>query len=348
MLLIGGGLARAEDGAAVAELTPGAEAAIEKGLEHLVSLQDPKTGCFGDRYRVASTSLGGLALLAGGESCGRGRYAVAIEDALRYVISVRKSLTQHGKPGQYFLGFGDGKEQQGKMHSHGLAMLFLAEVYGQTARDPEVRETLRGAVAATIDAHIALRTLALDERQAQLRIGTRHWGPVVPLAECAVRLVGLAKALGVGDPEKVALLATNHGSVQGHVACVKALRRVGQPAHRFLDVATLCCNSAKEQLRKRGRPVGHFRLDGMGQTFRLQEKLASRVRTLRGNGGAHCAARSKHTSFDSQVLDAKEHGSNQLWPVNPQPLVRSASVTEVQIDLRFGHDVPEVWLVMVY
>jgi hypothetical protein len=140
----------------VAELTPGAEAAIEKGLEHLVSLQDPKTGCFGDRYRVASTSLGGLALLASGESCGRGRYAVAIEDALRYVISVRKSLTQFGKPGHYVLGFGDGKEQQGKMHSHGLAMLFLAEVYGQTPRDPEVRETLRGAVATTIDAQTDL------------------------------------------------------------------------------------------------------------------------------------------------------------------------------------------------
>lgn len=39
-----------------------------------------------------------------------------------------------------------------------------------------------------------LGLVAVDESHAQLRIGSRHWGPVVPLAEAAARLVGLARA----------------------------------------------------------------------------------------------------------------------------------------------------------
>lgn len=39
-----------------------------------------------------------------------------------------------------------------------------------------------------------LGLVAVSDTEAQLRIGTEHWGPVVPLAEAAARLVGLARA----------------------------------------------------------------------------------------------------------------------------------------------------------
>lgn len=45
-----------------------------------------------------------------------------------------------------------------------------------------------------LDRPLDLGLVALDSRHAQLRIGTRHWGPVVPLTEAAARLVGLARA----------------------------------------------------------------------------------------------------------------------------------------------------------
>ena len=39
-----------------------------------------------------------------------------------------------------------------------------------------------------------LGLVALDESTVQLRIGSTHWGPVVPLSEAAGRLTGLARA----------------------------------------------------------------------------------------------------------------------------------------------------------
>lgn len=49
-------------------------------------------------------------------------------------------------------------------------------------------------VGRTLD----LGLVAVDEHRCQLRLGSHHWGPVVPLGEAAARLVGLARAfLGV-------------------------------------------------------------------------------------------------------------------------------------------------------
>lgn len=49
-----------------------------------------------------------------------------------------------------------------------------------------------------VDRRLDLGLVAVDQHTCQLRIGSRHWGPVVPLAEAADRLVGLARAfLGV-------------------------------------------------------------------------------------------------------------------------------------------------------
>ncbi len=141
-------LARADEGAPLAgEMTPAAGRAVERGLERLVALQNPHTGEFGERYTVASTALAGLALLASGEVSGRGRRAEAVAGAVHYLLNA--ALT---RPAPDLVFFTNGRDDQGKMHSHGLAMLFLAECYGTTDRDREIRDALRGAIRTTLRA----------------------------------------------------------------------------------------------------------------------------------------------------------------------------------------------------
>jgi hypothetical protein len=143
--------ARAEDSTAVHELSPNAEASIARGLDWLARQQDPTSGSFGKSFKVASTSLAGLALLASGDHYDRGRYGVAIHDAVRFLLSDSVKRVPLGHPDQCYFRFDD-KETQGRMHSHGMAMLFLAECFGHTARDDEIRDALRGAVAASLEA----------------------------------------------------------------------------------------------------------------------------------------------------------------------------------------------------
>ena len=45
-----------------------------------------------------------------------------------------------------------------------------------------------------VDRPLDLGLVAVSSSSVQLRLGSRHWGPVVPLAEAAPRLVGLARA----------------------------------------------------------------------------------------------------------------------------------------------------------
>ena len=45
-----------------------------------------------------------------------------------------------------------------------------------------------------VDRPLDLGLVAVSEDEVQLRIGAESWGPVVPLAEAAARLVGLARA----------------------------------------------------------------------------------------------------------------------------------------------------------
>jgi len=145
--------ARADDTPFAAEITPGAEVAIANGLERLAALQSPLTGNVGDKYKVATTSLAGLAFLASGDGYDRGRYGRAIAGCVRYLLSDSIMKPVRSRPGQRF--FTDG-ETQGRMHAHGFATLFLAEVYGQTARDDEVRDALRGAVGAILESQTRL------------------------------------------------------------------------------------------------------------------------------------------------------------------------------------------------
>lgn len=80
-----------------------------------------------------------------------------------------------------------------------------------------------------LDRPLDLGLVAVDQRYAQLRIGTRHWGPVVPLVESAGRLVGLARAF---------LSVRGHGpQAPWHVDELPS-HPEGQPRDRRTDVSS--------------------------------------------------------------------------------------------------------------
>jgi len=111
--------------------------AIKEGLEYLAGLQDEKSGYFGaEGTRIAVTALSGLALLASGSLPDSGPYGLHISKTVDYLLS-----TQDANSG-YFNGDADGS----RIHGHGYAITFLAQVYGHSRRDREIRRALERGV----------------------------------------------------------------------------------------------------------------------------------------------------------------------------------------------------------
>ena len=124
----------AEPALSPGEITPKTQLAIEKGLAHLAQTQraDGSWTYSGSGGHVGITSLAGIAFLAGGNLPGRGQYGANVDRATDYV------LQQVRRDGYISAG-------NSRMYSHGFAALFLAEVYGMTARD-DVKTKLKRAI----------------------------------------------------------------------------------------------------------------------------------------------------------------------------------------------------------
>lgn len=151
---------------AVAELGRDAHSVLDGGLAYLAGNQgaDGSSGTdTRESVRLATTSLAGLAFLAAGNTPSRGPFRENVKHSLDYVLS---KATHDASS---YVGFGHpDKEEAGRMHAHGFAMLFLAEAYGmlvpssegedpqtRNRRDPsplarEVRTTLEGAVKLSL------------------------------------------------------------------------------------------------------------------------------------------------------------------------------------------------------
>jgi hypothetical protein len=121
------------------EITPEIRKAIEKGLAYMASRQDTASGAFGDREgtKLATTAICGMALLAGGNTPGRGKYGKHVTRAVKFVL---QCSTIHG-----YLQYGGSN-----MYSHGFGALFLAEVYGmmppRTELGPKVKKKITEAI----------------------------------------------------------------------------------------------------------------------------------------------------------------------------------------------------------
>jgi len=116
----------------VAELTPKAEAAIDRGLRYLAKNQN-KDGSWGARYPAAITALSMMSFMLKGHFPQRGPYGKPLDKAVVWLI-------KRGKEGGGYLG-----GTSHGMYEHALATLALSEVWGMCDRD-EVRDVLKRAV----------------------------------------------------------------------------------------------------------------------------------------------------------------------------------------------------------
>ncbi|MCG3182803.1 MAG: hypothetical protein ICCCNLDF_00872 [Planctomycetes bacterium] len=103
---------------------------VEKGLKRLAELQDAN-GAFtkggGSNVAIAITGLAGLALAAQGSTPAKGPYANHIRKAMEYLLSCQDINT----------GFFSGTNDGSRIHGHGYATLFLAQIYGSVEDENE-------------------------------------------------------------------------------------------------------------------------------------------------------------------------------------------------------------------
>ena len=124
--------AQAQDDANFAEITPELQAAVNRGLQYLAAQQQPDGSYGQERYgrHVGITALAGIAFLGQGSLPDRGLYQEHVRKALDFILS---SVHENGLV--------SADTSHGPMYGHGFAVLFLAEVYGQTS-DPRIHEAL--------------------------------------------------------------------------------------------------------------------------------------------------------------------------------------------------------------
>lgn len=105
------------------EMTPQLDRAVTRGLASLAAQQNPD-GSWGDVQfgrSAAVTALACLALMADGNTPGRGVYGEQVAKGLEYIL---RSTTESGLIAT--------DSANSPMYGHGFATLFLGEVYGMT------------------------------------------------------------------------------------------------------------------------------------------------------------------------------------------------------------------------
>lgn len=122
------------------ELTPEANAAIDKGLAWLAGRQQNNGAFNGGGADSAITALAAIAFMADGNLPGRGKYGANVQRALDFVLSQAQAN-----------GLLAARDSNGNMYAHGFATLFLAEVYGMTG-DEMVKERLQKAIFLIVNA----------------------------------------------------------------------------------------------------------------------------------------------------------------------------------------------------
>ena len=133
--------AGAQDLPAPAASTPGADAAVKRGLDYLKSTQKPdggwESGGFGRATSVTSLSV--MAFLAAGHVPGEsGPYREAVERGVKYVLDHQRA------DGMLVSG-----TSHGPMYCHGISTLMLAEVVGMSP-DEALSARARAALARAV------------------------------------------------------------------------------------------------------------------------------------------------------------------------------------------------------
>ncbi len=121
------------DGVAVSRTLPRSRMdvsdAIERGLAYLERRQ---TTAIGEKYKVAVTSLSGLAVLGAGHHPREGTFSDFLAGCVTYLRSVEQD------------GYMTEQEEASRMHGHCYAVLFLTEILGSLP--PEEERAVSGLV----------------------------------------------------------------------------------------------------------------------------------------------------------------------------------------------------------
>ncbi len=166
-------------------VTPTTQQAIDRGLAYLAARQQPR-GSFGmeTRYRrnVAVSSLAGMAFLSAGHTPGRGKYGVAVDQTIDFILS-------SAQPSGYIIQADSAGH--GPMYGHGFATLFLSEVYGMSPRD-DVRQTLKSAVQLIVNS---------QNREGGWRYDPDGKDADVSVTVCQIMALRAARNCGIGVPK---------------------------------------------------------------------------------------------------------------------------------------------------
>lgn len=197
-------------------LTPAARQAVESGLTYLARAQS-EDGSFGTgpvyRANVAVTSLGALAMLAGGHRPGRGHYGKSVERALDFVLAQEEPA----HPG-YFHSPRD--RSHGPMYGHGFGTLFLGEVLG-VLYGKAIRQRVREALGRAVD--VILR--AQNERGGwRYQPGSREAD--ISVTVCQVMALRSARNAGISVPRP---------AIERCVRYVKACQDSARGGFRYSD-----------------------------------------------------------------------------------------------------------------
>ncbi len=184
--------ALAEEGrrVGVAELSPEAESAIDKGLRYLASSQ-AEDGSWG-KFKTGETAVALMAFMVKGHFPGRGTYGAKLDRAVAFLI----------KQGQEKGGFLGGNLQG--MYEHGLATLALSEVWGESDND-QLRDTIKKAVDIILKA---------QNQQGGWRYGPQPYDADISATVMQIMALASARDAGILVPDE-----TLNRAVKYVIAC---------------------------------------------------------------------------------------------------------------------------------
>jgi hypothetical protein len=182
-------------------VTAQSEAAVERGLSYLAGRQgaNGEWGTGGYTANVAVTSVSALALMAGGNLPGRGKYGDCVTKALNFVLAQgerpgRGPLGDH-PPG--FLHNSSVGGQQGPMYSHGFGTLFLGEVCGMVP-DGRLAQRTREALAKAVKVIVSAQN-----REGGWRYTPQPRDADISVTVCQIMALRSAKNAGAYVPKSV-------------------------------------------------------------------------------------------------------------------------------------------------
>ena len=145
-MLVGPGIAPVSVAADVLpkHVTPETLRAIRSGLDFLARSQNKDGGWAnqqdGRTYPAAMTGLAGMAFIAHGNTCTRGKYAQNVQAAVDYLATCSDADG---------LISGPGNDSGMPMHGHGFALLFLASAYSSVKKGPK-KEKLKVVIEKAV------------------------------------------------------------------------------------------------------------------------------------------------------------------------------------------------------